>query len=159
MLLLFYFYFCQSSARSGTFIFQNFSAIGFGGFVNVGVPISEGDAVTGEFGYYRFRQDNDNISLVPLLLGYRYTLDRSGYGLYLEPTLGYTIGGTDIGDGYIEQKAEGVTAGIGSGYIFPGKISFNIGLRYQRVFVSGDPSLNMLSLRISHAFSLRRNDD
>ena len=60
---------------------------------------------------------------------------------------------------YAEQKASGVTAGIGTGYIFPGRIAFNLGLRYQHVFAAGDPALNMVSFRISHSISLRRRED
>lgn len=143
---------------------KNFSAIGLGGFLNVAVPVTEGNSVTGEVGFYSFKQDEDHIALAPLLLGYRYSLDGSGTGFYVEPMAGYTIGATDIqntgADGkYVEQTAKGVTAGVASGYIFPGSFAFNLGLRYQRVFVSKDPSQNILSLRLSHSISFRKRED
>ncbi|HEV7621830.1 MAG TPA: outer membrane beta-barrel protein [Flavisolibacter sp.] len=151
---------------------KGFSAIGFGGFLNFAVPISDAESLTLEAGVYSFRQQDNHIILVPFLLGYRYTLDGSGSGIYVEPDAGYTIGATDIekfnangtpipdgNNGYLQQQAKGLTAGIGAGYIFPGSISFNIGLRYQHVFVSGDPSLNMFSLRLSHSFSFGRRND
>ncbi len=131
---------------------KGYSSTGFGGFLNFAI------------------HDDDGVLLVPVLLGYRYTFNGSGTGLYIEPTAGYTIGATDIqkideagfpviADGkYAEQKASGVTAGAGTGYIFPGRVAFNIGLRYQHVFVSKDPGLNLFSLRISHTISLRRRD-
>ncbi len=102
---------------------KGFSATGFGGFLNFGIPVSEGSAVTTEAGFYVFKHNDNNVALVPLLLGYRYTLNGSGTGLYIEPTAGYSIGATDIqkydevghpistpdGDGWLEQKAKGVT--------------------------------------------------
>ena len=86
---------------------------------------------------------------------------------------GYSIGATDIHkldengqpyneDGSIaEQKLQGMTAGLGAGYILPGNLPFNFGLRYQHVFVSGDPSPNIVSFRVSYSLSLfgRRSDD
>ncbi len=138
---------------------KGFSAIGLGGFLNVGIPTSEGAAITGEIGYYSFKHTGNQVILVPFLLGYRHTLNNSGSGTYLEPVLGYSIGATDITKAdYQEQKAAGITAGIGTGYIFPGRISFNLGLCYKHIFVSKDPSPNMFSLRISHSFSLGRRD-
>ena len=149
---------------------KGYSSTGFGGFLNFAIPVTEGNSVTAEVGLYSFKHDDDGVLLVPVLLGYRYTFNGSGTGLYIEPTAGYTIGATDIqkideagfpviADGkYAEQKASGVTAGAGTGYIFPGRVAFNIGLRYQHVFVSKDPGLNLFSLRISHTISLRRRD-
>jgi hypothetical protein len=139
---------------------KGFSAIGLGGFLNVGIPISEGASVTGELGLYSFKHSGNQVLLFPILLGYRHTINNTGSGIYLEPVLGYTIGATDITkSGYGEQKASGVTAGIGTGYIFPGRISFNLGLCYKHIFISSNPSPNIFSLRVSHSFSLGRRDD
>lgn len=150
---------------------KGFSATGFGAFLNLSVPVTEGNSITAEAGFYDFRKQGNEIVLVPFLAGYRYTFDGSGSGLYVEPTIGYTIGGTDIQKAnelgspivingkYVEQKASGITTGAGTGYIFPGRFAFNVGLRYQHVFVSGDPSLNMFSLRISHTISFGRRDE
>lgn len=150
---------------------RGFSATGFGGFLNFGVPVTEGSSVTAEAGVYYFKHDDDHIVLVPFLLGYRHTLNGTGTGFYIEPTAGYSIGGTDIpktnanggvlGDGnggWLEQKAKGITAGMSTGYIFPGAIAFNIALRYQHVFVSNDPTLNLFSIRLSHPLSFRRRE-
>ena len=173
--LFFFLFFCSyvhAQIEVAHLTSKGFSATGFGGFLNIGVPVSEGASVTGELGLYYFKKDNDHIGLIPLLIGYRYTLDGSGTGLYVEPTAGYSIGGTDIqktneydspiadpnGDRWLLQKAKGVTAGIGTGYIFPGRVAINIGLRYKHVFVSSDPALNLFSLRLSHSLSFRRRD-
>lgn len=168
---LFFFTFLHAQIEVAHLTFKGFSATGFGGFLNVAVPVTEGNSITAEAGFYSFKKDEDLTVLIPFLLGYRYTLNGSGAGLYIEPTAGYTIGGTDrtktdavnspiMVDGkYVEQKVAGVTTGIGTGYIFPGSLAFNIGLRYQHVFVSKDPALNLFSLRVSHSFSFRRRED
>lgn len=168
---LFSFTFLNAQIEVAHITSKGFSATGFGGFLNIAVPVTEGNSITAEAGFYSFRQDDDHVALVPFLLGYRYTLNGSGTGLYIEPSAGYTIGGTDIqktdqlnspiliNGKWAEQTAEGVTAGLGTGYIFPGKLAFNLGLRYQHVFVSKDPTLNIFSLRLSHSFSLRRREE
>ncbi len=89
-------------------------------------------------------------------------------GFYVEPVAGYTFGATDIqvydangtplyksnGD-EMDQKVSGPDAGLGFGYLFQesGPIRFNISLRYEHTFVNGDPATNVISLRLSHAFS------
>lgn len=150
---------------------KGFSSTGFGGFFNLAVPVDEGVSITGEFGVYFFKSSDNSIAMAPFLLGYRYMLDGSSTGWYVEPAAGYTIGFTDItkfdkagnamytdnGDP-LNKKGKGVTGALSSGYVFPGRISFNLGLRYQHVFVGGDPSLNMLSFRVSHSFSFGKRD-
>src|SRR5687768_2760921 len=141
---------------------KGFSATGFGAFLNFAVPVSEYGSISAEAGFYYFKKDDNNVALVPLLLGYRHMLQEPDAGFYIEPNAGYNIGATDIHkhnengnplynpDGTrLEQQVKGATAGLGVGYIFPGSFSFNIGLRYQRVFVSDDPALNLFSLRLS----------
>ena len=152
---------------------KDFSSTGFGAFLNFSIPVSEGNAVTAEAGFYNFKsKDDDHIALVPFLLGFRYTLDGTGTGFYVEPHAGYTIGGSDIqkynevgtpiydeNGSPVEQKVKGVNAGISGGYIIPGSFSLNIALRYQHVFVSKDPTLNIFALRLSYPFSFGRRDD
>lgn len=151
---------------------KGFSAIGFGAFLNITFPVTEYGSVSAEAAFYYFRSGNDHIALVPFLLGYRHMLQDPEAGFYVEPNGGYNIGATDIqkyndvgspipdpnSDGWLEQKVKGPTAGLGVGYIFPGSFAFNLGLRYQRVFVSGDPSLNLFSLRLSYPLSFKRRD-
>jgi len=168
---LLFFSFLHAQIEVAHLASKGISSTGLGGFLNVAIPVTEGNALTAEAGFYSFKQNDDGIILVPLLLGYRYTINGSGSGLYIEPTAGYTIGATDIQkinengssvvvDGkYAEQKVAGVTAGMGAGYIFPGSLAFNIGLRYEHVLVAKDPSLNLFSLRVSHSFSFRRRED
>lgn len=85
--------------------------------------------------------------------GYRHTLNGKGNGFYVEPQLAYAAGGANIpqkdttrfpllssGNGYIRHpQLSGPAAILGFGYIFPGKYAFSLGMRYQHIFVIGDP--------------------
>ena len=151
---------------------KDFAANGFGGFLNFAFPVAEYGAVSAEMGFYYFKKSGDQVLMLPLLLGYRYMLQDPEEGFFVEPNAGYNIGFTDIqkedengqliydpvtGE-YAEQKAKGITAGLGAGYVFNGKLKFNLGLRYQRIFVSGDPSYNLFSFRISYPLSFWRRE-
>jgi hypothetical protein len=152
---------------------KGFSGFGFGGFLNFAVPVTEGDAVTIEAGVGLFGNSGYHFVEIPLLAGFRHLFNGTSDGFYVEPLVGYTIGGSDIqktdSTGYpltdangnqIDQKCSGLTAGMAAGYIFPGRLAFNIAVRYEHIFVSGDPQINIISLRLSHTFSFgRRRDD
>lgn len=101
----------------------------------------EAGFVTAEDGLDLFSSQQQNVVVLPLLAGYRYTLDRSGTGFYLEPNAGYSYGGTDIpiedqNRNYADQKVSGVAAGARSRYPFEpaGRIQCNLGLRYEHIF-------------------------
>ena len=167
-LLLFSFCFIFCSAANAQLqvdylSFKGFSSVGFGGFFNFSVPVSDANYVTGELGLDVFSRNDEHVALAPLLLGYRYTLDGSGAGFYVEPNVGFSFAGTDIqivdAEGnYTDQKVSGPSTGIGFGYLFEpsGKIQFNLGLRYEHIF--GDLGSNMYSFRISHAFIFGKRD-
>ena len=152
---------------------KGFSATGFGAFLNLSLPITENDAIIAEGAFYYFKHNDNNVAIAPLLVGYRHLLAGPDYGFYLEPVVGYSFGATDIqktdGAGNflfnpngneVDQKVTGATTGLGFGYLFEpsGPVQFNISIRYEHTFVSGDPSLNVLALRISHSFSFGRRD-
>ena len=64
--------------------------LGFGGFVKGAYPITDGADVTLEVGADIFLMNDgygtaDGTIMVPLKAGYRYTLDGSGTGFYVEP--------------------------------------------------------------------------
>ena len=149
---------------------KDFSATGFGGFLNFSIPIDDSNAGIVEGGVYVFSSNDSHEAVAPLLVGYRHLLTNGeDYGFYIEPVAGYTVGATDIqaydangvaltksnGD-ELDQKVAGPVGGLGFGYLFQqsGPIRFNISLRYEHTFVSGGyPSLNIIALRISHSFS------
>lgn len=151
---------------------KGFSATGFGAFLNITLPVSEYGAISTEAGFYYFKKNENNVALVPFLLGYRHMLQDSESGFYIEPNAGYNIGASDIQKndefdspipdgtgGWVELQVKGFTAGLGAGYIIPSSFPLNIGLRYQRIFVSNDPSLNLLSFRLSRPLSFKRREN
>ena len=152
---------------------KNLSAFGFGAFLNIGVPVNETDAVTPEAGFYYFGSGDSHAAVAPLLVGYRHLLTGPIMVCMYNRCWAIRSGATDIqktdvngnllykSDGnQLDQKMAGPTTGIGFGYLFEqsGIIRFNIGVRYERAFVSGDPAVNIFSLRISHSFSFGRRD-
>lgn len=152
---------------------KGFHAFGFGAFLNFAVPVDEANYATLEGGLLFFQdKQSDNVGLAPVMAGYRYTLDHSGTGFWVEPQLGYAFGGTSIpvydqygGPVYdnsgneVNVKVDGPVAGIGFGYLFQpsGRIQFNIGLRFDHSF--GNTGTNILAVRISHAFTFGRRED
>lgn len=104
--------------------------------MNVNFPVSDGVYTGMDAAYFRYNRNEGPLQLLPLLLCYPYTPDRSGMGVYREP-----IGGLAFGDPDVLRFEKGVTAGLCGGYYF-----------------SGNPAFNRLSLRLSHPLSLRKRD-
>jgi hypothetical protein len=132
--------------KSRTHLQKIFRAVGFGGFLNFSIPVSEANYVTFEGGFEYFKDKNTNtLGLIPVLVGYRYTLDHSGSGFCIEPNAGYTFNASDFVD------VNGASAGISAGYLIDlGNVPFNFSLRYEHFF--GNPATNMFSFRIAHSF-------
>ncbi len=132
---------------------KDYSATGFGGFLNFSFPIQDVNYITFDAGVEYFKDRNTReLDLFPLLLGYRYTLDQSGSGWYVEPNAGYSFAIGDIED------PEGASAGIGVGYLIDlGNIPFTFSARYEHVF--GNPAANVYSIRIAHSFGFSKRDD
>ncbi len=146
--------FCNAQIEVAHVSAKDFNAFGFGGFLNFSIPVSDANYLTFEGGIQHFKDKNTSeLNLLPVLVGYRYTLDQTGSGFYVEPNAGYTFSVSDYGD------YSGAAAGIGFGYLVDlGNIPFNFGLRYERSF--GNPSSNVLSFRIAHSLSFgRRAED
>lgn len=152
---------------------KDFQAFGFGAFLNFKFPVNEGAHLTTEVGLYNFQKEGQFLGMIPLLAGYQYTFDGSGTGLFVEPILGYTFGDSDVpqydeiseipdpnNPGYsLMQMAKGPTAALATGYIFSGRTPVSISLKYQRVFVSSGPGVNLATLRFSYPlFGGRKND-
>ena len=151
---------------------KEFKQTGFGGFLNFAIPVSDADYVTAEVGlnYFSDKYDED-LAMVPFILGYRYTINRSGTGIYVEPNAGYVYGATTIQEydangqliadengTILNENISGATAGVNIGYLFKpaGHIQFNIALRFEHGF--GPFPTNMVGLRIAHAFTFGRRD-
>lgn len=164
------FYFCSAQIEVAHISVKEFKETGFGSFLNFALPVSDANYLTLEGGLQYFENsDNESVGIFPVLIGYRYTINHSGTGFYVEPNAGYSFGETTIGvydevgspmtddnGKYLYEKVNGLTAGIGLGYLFEpsGGIQFNIGLRYERSF--GNTATNLFAFRIAHAFTFGR---
>jgi opacity protein-like surface antigen len=167
--LVFLFSAAQAQVEVAHITSKDFNAFGVGGFLNFAIPFDDTNAGIVEGAVYVFSSQGSHEAVAPVMIGYRHLLtDGTDYGFYVEPVAGYTFGGTDIqasdangnplnqpnGDP-LDQKVSGPVGGLGFGYLFQesGRIRFNISLRFEHTFVTGgDPSLNIIALRISHSF-------
>lgn len=146
---------------------RNTPATGLGIYLHTGFPVSKSTEVSAELGFYYFAPQRNHMIMVPLLAGYRYNLNHTRTGFYLEPQAGYTFGNSDIhktdangnliyeNDEVVDQKISGLTGAFSVGYLFP-KIPLQLGLRYTHIFVSGDPTQSILSFRASYVVAFGR---
>jgi len=138
---------------------------GFGAFIKAGVPVSDAAGLTLEMGAdFFFSKDGsgDGTVMCPLKAGYRYTLNGTGEGFYVEPQAGYNIYGVtslqnDHGED-VDLKYHGVVLAAGAGYLFSiGNVPFDINLRYETVIARGG-SNNLVSLGITKSIRFGRRD-
>lgn len=165
-------HFCKAQIGVSVLKVKDFYALGKEAFLKFHFQVSQGNYVTvgGGINYYVDSYDEE-VGLVPVLVGYRYTLDQSGNGLYLEPNAGYAFGETTITaydkngqpipdpnnpGQWANEKVAGPMAGLEVGYLFDpaGWVQFSVGLRYEHGF--GNAGTNLLSLNITHAFNFGR---
>jgi hypothetical protein len=140
-------------------------SIGFGAFIKTGFPVSDAADVSLELGADIFPMKGYNeygTIMCPLKLGYRYTLNGTGQGFYVEPQVGYNVYGVtslpgDNGDD-INLKYHGVILAAGGGYLFTiGRAPFDVNLRYETVMAHGG-SNNLISVGISRTISFGKRD-
>ncbi len=134
--------------------------MGFGAFLKFGYPVSEASEVSIEASALFFfvkGSDGDGLAVVPFKLGYRYTLNGTGTGIYIEPQAGYNFLGANSYNG--EHPFKGPVLGLGTGYLFEpsGRIQFDLGIRYETVMIKGGAA-NYIALRLSHNFSFRKRE-
>jgi hypothetical protein len=144
--------------------------LGFGGFVKAGYPVSDGSDVTLEIGADIFFLNDgygtaDGTIMCPLVAGYRYTLNGTGEGFYVEPQVGFNLAGVtslhDANGNQINLNYHGVVFAAGAGYLFNiWRAPFDLNLRYETVVDHGG-SNNFISLGISRyiTFGKRNTQD
>jgi hypothetical protein len=143
-------------------------SLGFGAFIKTAIPFSEAADLTIEVGANLF-PDKDYPSdygtiICPLKLGYRYTLNGTGQGFYVEPQAGFNLFGLtslqDDGGNDVDLRYHGIVMAAGAGYLFNlGRTPFDLNLRYETVIAHGG-SNNMVSLGVSRVISFgKRNSD
>lgn len=140
--------------------------IGFGVFLKTAIPYNEGSDITIEGGvnffFLNYGSGAYGTVMCPLKVGYRYTLNGTGEGLYLEPQVGYNLFGvTSMIDkeGYpIDLKYHGVVFAAGGGYLFSlWNQPFDLNLRYETVIAHGG-SNNLIALGISRIINFRKKE-
>ncbi|MFP5040020.1 hypothetical protein [Parasediminibacterium sp. JCM 36343] len=143
---------------------NNYS-LGYGAYLKGAYPLPKGASATLELGFNDFAlQDGgegDGTVVVPLKIGYRYTINHSGTGFYVEPQVGYNlVGVTSINvNGYTENyKFHGVVFAANAGYIIPIKsCPIDLNLKYETVSHDGG-SENYVSLGLSLYLRFKRRD-
>lgn len=169
--LLLFFIIIQANAQLGAMKLVGKNTkdykLGFGAFIKTGLPVSDGSDATLEIGANFFFLNDDygdayGTVMCPLKAGYRYTLNRTGEGLYVEPQVGFNLYGvTSLQDKNGEEvnlKYHGVIFAAGTGYLFSiWNTPFDINLRYETVIAHGG-SNNLISLGITKSFSFGRRD-
>jgi hypothetical protein len=141
--------------------------LGFGGFLKGGYPVSEGSDVTLEIGADIFFLNDgygtaDGTIMCPLKAGYRYTLNGTGEGFYVEPQVGFNLVGVtslhDANGNQINLNYHGVVFAVGTGYLFTAwHAPFDLNLRYETVIDHGG-SNNFISLGISRYISFGKRN-
>lgn len=142
--------------------------LGFGAFLKFAFPVNEASFLTIEAGANFIGQKEDReqgMAIIPAKLGYRYTINGSGIGFYVEPQVGYNIYGVKSVYkpslyNYEDQKFHGIIGSFGAGYLFkPGnKIQFDLGAYYESVFYNGS-STRYFGLRLTHNFGFGKKED
>lgn len=141
-------------------------AMGFGAFIKAGIPVSESADVTMELGldifYLKGYGGRYGTIMCPLKAGYRYILNGTGQGFYVEPQAGYNLVGItslpDENGNDINLKYHGIVLAAGTGYLFTiGRAPFDLNLRYETIMDHGG-SNNMVSLGVSAAIFFKKRD-
>lgn len=139
--------------------------LGFGAFIKGSVPVSDAADATLEIGVDVFpsKDAGEGTAMCPLKVDYRYTLNGTGEGFYLEPQAGYNIYGVtsmlDDEGNNVDLKYHGLILAAGAGYLFSiGNVPFEMNLRYETVIAHGG-SNNLVSLGITKSFSFGRRDN
>ena len=141
--------------------------LGFGAFIKTGYPVSEGSNITLEGGINIFFLDDgygsaDGTAMCPLKVGYRYSLNKTEQGFYIEPQAGFNLYGVtslhDDNGNEIDLKYHGAVFAAGTGYLFTAwNQPFDVNLRYETVIAHGG-SNNFISLGISRFISFKKRD-
>src|SRR5450432_662376 len=96
---LLFFFIIQANAQLGVMKLvgndtKNYK-LGFGAFIKAGVPVSDASDVTLEIGvnFFPSKDAGEGTAMCPLKAGYRYTLNGTGQGFYVEPQVGFNLVG------------------------------------------------------------------
>ncbi|HVS97024.1 MAG TPA: hypothetical protein VHE54_11090 [Puia sp.] len=144
---------------------SNYS-LGVGAYIKGIFTISQASDLTLEVGANAFflkdGGSGDGTAVVPIKAGYRYSLNGTGLGLYVEPQVGYNIYGvTSVNvDGTTQNFTfHGLVLSAGTGYLFLiGNTPLDLHLRYETIVDHGG-SDNYASLGLSFYLHFGRRDN
>lgn len=142
--------------------------LSFGAFIKAGFPVNEASDFTIEGGVNIFVLNDaygsgSGTIMCPLKVGYRYTLNQTGQGLYVEPQAGFNVYGVtslhDENGRPVDLTYHGVVLAAGAGYLFTIlNQPFDLNLRYETVIAHGG-SNNFVGLGIRFVIFKRRSTD
>ncbi len=131
--------------------------IAFGGFLKLSFPISLADEISAEGSLLTW--DEKDAGYVAGKLGYVFTLNRQGYGWFVEPQLGYVFVGSDPWF-YNYQETGDFTGPLGTlnvGYRFgQNRSKADLSLRYERVFSNNVGNISSVGLRFAISLGIGR---
>ena len=131
--------------------------VAFGGYLKFGFPISVADEISAEGSLLTW--DEKDAGYFAGKLGYVFTLNREGYGWFVEPQAGYVFVGSDpwykhyIGNG----DFTGPLGTMNVGYRF-GQSNFkaDLALRYETVFSNNVGRISTMGLRFAISLGIGR---
>lgn len=140
-------------------------SFGIGAYLKGIFPVSQASDVTLELGANLFFLNDggtgDGTAVIPIKAGYRYSLNGTGMGFYVEPQVGYNIYGvtSENVDGYTKDLTfHGLVLAAGTGYLFmAGKTPLDLNLHYETVIAHGG-SDNYVSLGLTFYLRFGKRD-
>ena len=144
---------------------KNYS-LGVGAYIKGIFTVSQASDVTVEVGANAFFLNDggsgDGTAVVPVKVGYRYSLNGTGMGFYVEPQIGWNVYGVSSVnvDGYTQNYTfHGLVLGAGTGYLFSlGNTPLDLHLHYETIVDHGG-SDNYVSLGLSFYLHFGKRDD
>jgi hypothetical protein len=144
---------------------SNYS-LGVGAYVKGIFPVTQASDVTLEVGANMFSLDDDGngdgTAVIPIKAGYRYSVNGTGMGLYVEPQIGYNIYG--VTSAYVDGVTQdftfhGLVFAAGTGYLFLiGKTPLDLNVHYETIIAHGG-SDNYVSLGLSFYLRFGKKDN
>jgi len=131
--------------------------VAFGGYIKFGFPINQADEISAEASYLTW--DEADAGYIAGKLGYVYTLNREGYGWFIEPQLGYAFVGSDPSYNNYPETGDfkGVVGSMNVGYRFgQSRAKWDLSLRYENVFTNNVGRISIIGLRFARSFGFGR---
>ncbi|TDO25363.1 hypothetical protein BC659_2904 [Sediminibacterium goheungense] len=137
--------------------------LGYGAILKFAFPSGEADFITMETGvklFFEKESTSYGVGYIPVKVGYKYTFNREGTGIYAEPQLGFNVYGAesyyDNAEGNVDIKFNGVVGGAAFGFLFqPDRAGRQIDLAtYIESFSSKKASGVSIGLRFTYNFTV-----